>query len=117
MKMDYSRMMGALARRFANRPAIENIERDRCFDFEEYHRLTNRIANALTHHLGLTRGDVYVNILNNDNLSLVHQSAILKGPATCAWTNYRDSLEEHLWQIDFVHARAVLIELSRLVKS
>ena len=110
MKLDYARMMVRLASQYADKPAIENIERDRTFTYREYHLLTNRIANALNGPLGVGRGDVYLNILNNDSLSLLHKSTVLKALGTCAWTNYRDSLEEHLWQVDLVEAKVVFVE-------
>ena len=111
MKVNFGSQMMHVARRFADREALVNIERGRRDSFMEFHLLTNRIANMLMARFGLRRGDKYLNILENDNISLVHLPTIFKGEATCAWTNYRDSMDEHLWQIDWAQPKVVLLEL------
>jgi len=110
MKLDFSLQFELLAQRFGDHEALVNIERARRFDFRELHLLTNRIVNAMRDELGLRRGEVYFCILDNDNLSLLHHWTLFKGDATAAWTNYRDSLDEHLWQIDFVTPSVVFLE-------
>ncbi|WP_244620731.1 AMP-binding protein [Metapseudomonas lalkuanensis] len=109
-KMNFARTMGNLAVRFADREALVNIERKRRYTFRELHSLTNRIANMLRERLGLRRGDVYLCILDNDNLSLVHAWTSMKSEAAGAYTNFRDSLDEHRSQIAQIRPKAVLLE-------
>ena len=90
--------------------ALVNVERDRRFFYGDFHRLTNRIANAMRNALLLRRGDLYLNILHNDNLPLVHVPTILKGDATAIFCNIRDSLDVHAWQVAYTKPKVVLIE-------
>jgi fatty-acyl-CoA synthase len=110
MKMNFARTLGQLAVRHADREALVNVERNRRYTFLELHRLTNRIVNMMGERLGLTRGDFYLCVLENDNLSLLHAWTALKGEATVAYTNYRDSIDEHRWQVDFINPKVVFIE-------
>ena len=41
-------------------------------------------------------------ILDNDNMSLMHFMTTWKQEATAVYTNFRDSLEEHTWQVELV---------------
>jgi len=116
MKVNFGCQMMHVARRFADREALVNIERGRRYSLMDFHLLTNKIANMLMDRFDLRRGDKYLNILENDNISLVHLLTIFKGEATCAWTNYRDSIDEHLWQIDWAKPKLVLLELPLLDK-
>ena len=109
-KVDFGRQFSLLAQRFADREALVNIERGRRFTFRELHLLTNQICNMMSGRLELRRGDVYLSILENDNLSLLHHWTVFKAEGTAAWTNYRDSLEEHLWQVDLVKPKVVFLE-------
>lgn len=110
MKINYSNQFQALVDKYGSNKAIINIERDRHYTFTEFHLLTNRIVNLMTEKLGLGFGDRFLNILENDNLSLLHFPTIFKGPVTGAFTNYRDSLDEHLWQLDCAKPKVVFIE-------
>jgi fatty-acyl-CoA synthase len=110
MKIDFARVMGGTARQFADREALVNVERKRRYTFRELHLLTNRIVNAMRETLGLRHGDRYMLILENDNISLIHHWTIFKGEAAAAFTNYRDSIEEHLWQIDWIEPKVVFVE-------
>ena len=47
MKMNFSRIMRLLALRYRDQEAIVNVERNRRYTFEQYHLLSNRIADAL----------------------------------------------------------------------
>ena len=109
-KVDFGRQFSLLAQRFGDREALVNIERGRRFTFRELHLLTNQICNMMSERLELRRGDVYLSILENDNLSLLHHWTVFKAEGTAAWTNYRDSLEEHLWQVDLVKPKVVFLE-------
>lgn len=114
MKVDFSRIMRLLALRCGDRPAIVNVERNRRYSFPEYHALTNRIANVLRETLKLKLGDVALTILDNDNLTLLHFPTIFKQECMVAFSNFRDSKNEHLWQVDLVEPKVVFIETSLL---
>ena len=114
METNFSRVMATMALRYRNNTAIVNLERNRRYTYPEYHRLTNRIANMVRKDLDLRTGDTAMLILDNDSLSLVHFPAIFKQEAMFAFSNNRDSLEEHARQIDYVQPRAVFIETRML---
>ena len=92
MKMNFSTISERLADTFGDREALVNIERDRRYNFREFHLLTNRIVNMMRQKLDLHRGDYWVNIVDNDNASLLHFYTAMKGEAAACYTNYRDSL-------------------------
>jgi acyl-CoA synthetase (AMP-forming)/AMP-acid ligase II len=110
MKMNFARTMGQLAVRHAEREALVNIERQRRYTYRELHLLTNRIVNMMRERLQLRRGDIYLCILENDNLSMLHAWTALKGDAAVAYTNFRDSLDEHRWQVEFIRPKVVFLE-------
>ena len=110
MKMNFARTVAQLAVTHRDREALVNTERGRRYTHRELHLLTNRIVNMMRERLRLQRGDRYLCILENDNLSLFHTWTALKGEAAAVWTNYRDSFDEHLWQIDFIKPKVVLLE-------
>ena len=87
-----------------------NIERGRRYSFVEYHRLTNRIVNMMRDRLQLRRGDVWLNILNNDNLSLLSFFTAFKGEACACYTNTTDSLETQRNQMELVNPKVVFTE-------
>lgn len=110
MEMNFARMTERLAIRYGDREALVNIERKRRYTHRELHLLTNRIVNMMRERLQLTRGDIYLSILENDNLSLLHAWTALKGEAGAVWSNFRDSIDEHSWQIDFIRPKVVFLE-------
>jgi fatty-acyl-CoA synthase len=110
MKTNFARTVGQLALRFGDQEALVNIERKRRYTYREFHAVTNRIVNMMRERLQLKRGDVYLCILENDNLSLLHSWTAFKGEAAAAFTNYRDSIDEHRWQVEFIKPRVVFIE-------
>src|SRR5262245_15841408 len=110
MNMNFARVAGHVAARFADKECLVNIERGRRYTFGELHALTNRIVNMMRERLDLRRGDRYLCILENDNLSLLHAWTALKGEATAVWTNIRDAAAEHRWQIDFIRPKVVFLE-------
>src|SRR5262245_49084310 len=116
MKIDYSRLMQQLAQRYADRPTVVNVERNRRYTHREYHLLTNRVANMMQTTLRLGPGDRAMFILENDSLSLVHYHMVFKQAAACAYTNLRDSIDELRWQIDHIRPKAVFIETAQLDK-
>ena len=83
MHIDFSTVSENLARTFGDTECIVNVERDRRYSFREYHLLTNRIANMMGERLDLRKGDIWLNILYNDSLSLLSYFTAFKGEA-CA---------------------------------
>lgn len=110
MKMNFARTFAQLAVRYGEHEALVNIERQRRYSYAGLHRLTNRIVNMLRERLQLKRGDVYLCILENDNLSLLHAWTALKGEAAVAYTNLRDSQDEHRAQVDLLRPKVVFLE-------
>lgn len=114
MKINFSNITENLAIVNADREAVVNVERAARYTFEDYHSLTNQIANFLQYELKLTNDDHYVCILENDSLSLMSPMTAFKGPGCICYTNVRDSVAEHSWQIDTVEPKAVFIESGML---
>jgi acyl-CoA synthetase (AMP-forming)/AMP-acid ligase II len=110
MKVNFSTVSERLCDSFGSHPAIFNVERGRSYSYAQFHALTNRIVNMMRSALGLRRGDIWFNILNNDNLSLLHYFTALKGESSACYTNYRDSAEQHRWQIGLLSPKVVFIE-------
>ncbi|WP_429259460.1 class I adenylate-forming enzyme family protein [Paraburkholderia sp. GAS334] len=108
--MNFARTIEQLSVRYRDREALVNIERQRRYTYRDLHLLTNRIVNMMGKRLQLGRGDVYMCILENDNLSLLHAWTALKGEAAVVWTNFRDSIDEHRWQIEFIRPKVVFLE-------
>lgn len=114
MKINFSNHFQALADQYGDCDALVNVERNRRYTYNELHRLTNQIANMMHETLLLGAGERFINILDNDNMSLLHLPTIFKGAATGAFTNYRDSLEEHTWQVNYAKPKVAFIETSLL---
>ncbi|URM41971.1 AMP-binding protein [Acinetobacter sp. AS23] len=114
MKMDFSWIMQLLAQSYGDQLALVNVERNRRFSYKELHLVTNRIANMLRDTLQVKSGDKLLSILDNDNLSLMHLAASFKQEGTLVFTNYRDSLEEHTWQVELIKPRVVFLETANL---
>ena len=105
MKINFSNHFQALADKFGGCEVLVNVERNRRCTFDEFHRLTNRIVNMMRDKLALQEGDRFLNILDNDNMSLLYYPTIFKGAATGVFTNYRDSMDEHCWQLECVRPK------------
>lgn len=116
MKMNFSRIMRLLALRYRDQEAIVNVERNRRYTFEQYHLLSNRIADALRTTLQVGKGDRFMLILENDNLSLMMFPTTFKQAGTVVLTNLRDPQEEHARQMDLVKPKVAFIE-TRLLES
>src|SRR5215471_12132292 len=114
MQINFCRIMAAMALRYRDNVAVVNIERNQRYTFPAYHRLTNRIANMTRDALRLRQGDTALLILDNDHLSLLHFPTIFKQEATFAFSNLRDSRDEHAAQLDHVRPKAVFIETRML---
>ena len=116
MKMNFCRVMRLMALRFRDQEAIVNVERARRYTYLEYHLLTNRIADVLRTKLAIGRGDKFMLILENDNLSLMLFPTVFKQEGTVVMTNLRDPLEEHARQLELVKPKVVFLE-TRLLDS
>ncbi len=112
-KINMGRLMLQVAKRYPDKEAIVNVERNRRFSFRQLHLLTNKICNMMRDRFGLKRGDVFLLILENDNVSLLH-AWMWKSEAAAAYANYRDPLGEHLWMVDFVNPKLAFIENAKL---
>ncbi len=110
MKIDFSVISERLTDAFGERDALVNIERGRRYNFREFHKLTNRIVNMMHSKLGIDRSDHYLCILENDSLSLTSFFTAFKGKGCACYTNYRDTIDEHAWQIAYVNPKVVFIE-------
>jgi fatty-acyl-CoA synthase len=95
--------------RFADLPAVINVERERSFSYAQMHQLSNRLSNALESKFGLSGGDFYATILENDNMALFHPW-MLKSPVGAAWIDARESLAEQISQIDHAQPKLVFLE-------
>ena len=114
MQIDFSVVSENLAKTYGDADCIVNVERDRRYSFREYHRLTNRVVNMMRARLALRRGDVWLCILNNDNLSVLSFFTAFKGEACACYTNTTDALDDQARQIDLVKPKVVFIEATLL---
>jgi fatty-acyl-CoA synthase len=114
MQIDFSIVSENLAKSYGDAECVVNVERGRRYSFIEYHRLTNRIVNMMRDRLQLRREDVWLNILNNDNLSILSFFTALKGEACACYTNTTDSLETQRNQIELVKPKVVFTEVELL---
>jgi len=110
MDIDFSIVSENLARTYGDLECIVNMERNRRYSFSEYHLLTNRIANMMHERLDLRRGDIWLNILYNDSLSLLSYFTAFKGEATACFTNANDNMETQTNQFNLVKPKVVFIE-------
>ena len=115
MLINMSRLLRQMALRFSERMALVNVERNRRFTFWQLHVLTNKLCNLIKDKFGLSEGDVYATLLENDNMGLFH-FWMTKSPATALWLDIRESVEEQLSQIDYVQPRLIFIEAELLSK-
>ncbi len=109
MKVNFGTTLLQVARQFADKEVLVNIDRRRRFTFMELHLLTNRICNMIMSRYGMGRGDIYAGLLENDNVGLL-LPGIYKAEPAGAWLNYRDSYEEHMWQIAHVNPKLMFME-------
>ncbi len=114
MLINFGRLFRQHCRYHADQTCVVNVERNRRYTFEAYRLLTNRIANMMRSTLGLQRGDTALFIVQNDNVSLLHYPMVFKQEATCAYTNLRDAVDEHLWQVGHIQAKVVFLEADRV---
>jgi acyl-CoA synthetase (AMP-forming)/AMP-acid ligase II len=108
--INFARIVEQMSICYGEKEALVNVERRRRYSHRQLHLLTNRIVNMMRERLGLRRGDAYLCVLDNDNLSLLHAWTALKGEAAAAWTNRRDSADEHRWQAELVRPKVAFLE-------
>jgi acyl-CoA synthetase (AMP-forming)/AMP-acid ligase II len=114
MQVNFSVVSEGLARTYGDAECIVNVERNRRYNFREYHLLTNRIVNMMRSRLDLRRGDTWLTILHNDSLSLLSFFTAYKGEACACYTNTTDTLETQAHQMDLVKPKVVFIEAELL---
>lgn len=107
--MNAGRMLKQVELRYGKLTALVNVERNRAFSYWELHEITNKVCNMLRDTFGLREGDRYATLVENDNMALV-LIWMLKSLCTVVWLGIRDSLEEHLYQIDYTKPRLIFIE-------
>jgi len=109
MILSPTRIFGHTALTYAQEIALVNYERNRRFTFKELHELTNKVCNMLSDEFKLVKGNVFGTILENDNMGLLYLT-MMKSECTSLWLGMMDSIEEHLYQIDFVRPSVIFIE-------
>jgi len=114
MQVDFSIVSENLAKTYGDAECVVNVERGRRYSFVEFHRLTNRIVNMMRERLELRRGDVWLNVLNNDNLSILSFFTAFKGEACACYTNTTDSLETQENQLALVEPKVIFTEVELL---
>ena len=113
MLVNMGRIFQQNALRFAENPAVINVERKRRFTYARMHELTNRVCNLLKNRFGLGRGDFYATILHNDNMALFHPW-MLKSPVGAVWIDVRDSISEQIIRLNHVKPRLAFLETTML---
>jgi fatty-acyl-CoA synthase len=113
MYVNMGRIFQQNALRFAEKPAVINVERERRFSYARMHEITNRLSNVLKHRFGLKQGDFYATILDNDNMALFHPW-MLKSPVGAVWIDVRDSIGEQISRINHVEPKLIFLEAKLL---
>jgi len=113
MLVNMGRILQQNALKFADMPAVINVERDRQFSYARMHELTNRLSNVLKNRFRLKQGDFYATILANDNMALFHPW-MLKSPVGAVWIDVRDSVDEQVSRINHVAPGLVFLEAKLL---
>ena len=113
MLVNMGRVFQQTALRFADNPAVINVERERRFSYARMHEITNRLSNVLKHRFGLKQGDFYATILDNDNMALFHPW-MLKSPVGAVWIDVRDSVSEQISRLNHVKPKLIFLEAKLL---
>ena len=113
MILNLGRIIRETVLRYADYPAVINMERNRSFTFRQLHELTNKVSNLLTGRFGMKENSIYATILENDHMALLGMW-LLKTPCTALWLGIRDSINEHLYQIDYVKPAIIFLETGLL---
>src|SRR5690625_209778 len=115
MNVNFGRQLYQVANQFSEKTALVNVEKNRSFTYMELHLLTNKICNMMRDQFDMKAGDVYGNLLENDHNSLFGMW-MLKGLPAGLWLNYRDSFDEHMYQIDYLNPKILFIEKEMIEK-
>jgi fatty-acyl-CoA synthase len=99
--------------RYANETAVINVERNRRFTYQEVYEILNKTCNILRERFALGEGDKYATLLENDHMYFAYLLALMPS-ATSFWLGMRDSIDEHLYQIDYVKPSVIFMEKSML---
>ena len=102
-------LIGQTAQRYADRPALINVERERSFTYQQMHRLSNRISHMLCSRFELGSGQFYATLLDNDHMGFFHPW-MFKCPAGAIWLDVRENTAALMAQIDLTGPRVVFIE-------
>lgn len=113
MLVNMGRIIQQFAQRYADLPAVINVERERRFTYARMHEITNRLSNVLKHRFSLKQGDFYATILDNDNMALFHPW-MLKSPVGAVWIDVRDSVSEQISRLKHVKPKLVFLEAKLL---
>ena len=113
MLVNMGRVFQQFAQRYADLPAVINVERERRFTYARMHEITNRLSNVLKHRFSLKQGDFYATILDNDNMALFHPW-MLKCPVGAVWIDVRDSISEQVSRLNHVKPKLVFLETKLL---
>jgi acyl-CoA synthetase (AMP-forming)/AMP-acid ligase II len=98
-----------IARRFAGRTALINVERNRQYSYDEMNRLSNRMSHVVTQRFGLKSGQFYATLLENDHVGFFHPW-MFKCPAGAVWLDVRENPRALLEQIDMTRPRVIFLE-------
>ncbi len=113
MTANMGRILRQIALKYSDRTALMNVERGRCFTYNQLHGLSNRIANLLRDRFDLKSGDFYATLLTNENMGFFYPW-MLKSPVGAAWIDVRESTAEQLSQVEKVAPAAIFCEASLL---
>jgi fatty-acyl-CoA synthase len=108
-------LIGQTARHYAERTALINVERNRKYTYAEMHRLSNRMSHVICQRFGLSTGQFYATLLENDHVGFFHPW-MFKCPAGAVWLDVRENPRALYDQIDMAQARLIFLE-SRFVES
>ena len=114
MQINFSTISENLALTYRDAECLVNVERNRRYNFRDYHLLTNQIINMMMSRLGVGKDDVALTILENDSASLLSFFTACKGPGVFCYTNVVDSLPDQVRQLDFIKPKVVFIEAALL---
>lgn len=102
-------LIGQTAQRYADLPALINVERKRSFTYRQMHRLSNRISHMLCSRFKMGSGQFYATLLDNDHMGFFHPW-MFKCPAGAVWLDVRENPAALLAQIDLTGPRVVFLE-------
>ncbi|MCM3766261.1 class I adenylate-forming enzyme family protein [Neobacillus niacini] len=114
MIVNFARLYKGVADQFKDQPALINLEKNRTFTYSQIHKLTNKISHLLTDFFKLEKGDNYAVLLQNDNLSLFTHG-MLKNDITISLLNYRDGVDDHIYQLNYVKPKVIFTEKANLL--